>query len=292
MPASLQTCPGEGWRRKGRWLAQFSNSPSSPQVSTAPGPLPYLGGTPTTLAVMGEQERGVGGGERRQCEGVSGGLLMAGVDAQPVSPCSSGYSSPEKEQERLRRQASLWRGLRPLRLPSALILLLAVLLCTERWPRAASVWPICYDYYVPDQINENGEAGCPLRSADGTLQNTKESSTPCYHTAPWDITSPAPDCRDEGCLKDDDKACCCGASGDRVMGRLDPAVESAPESSGLCSEETWGKFHESGASAGSCRSCRSGQVSNSCQQFSLLPFCPVCSQRKNKALALLRWRNV
>ena len=240
------------------WLAQFAqlNSP------TAPGLLDIHRCTPTSPAVMGEQERGAGGGAQRRCERVSGGLLMAGVDAQPESPRSSWYSSPEKEQERLRRRAALWRGLRPLRLPSALILLLAVLLCTERWPGAASVWPICYDYYVPDQINENAEAGCPLRSADGTLQNTKESLTPCYHTAPWDITSPAPDCRDEGCLKDDDKACCCGASGDRVMGRLDPAVESAPESSGLCSEETWGKFHESGASAGSCRSCRSGQVSN------------------------------
>jgi hypothetical protein len=98
-------------------------------------------------------------------------------------------------------------------------------------------------------------AGCPMRNDIGEIQETTATFSPCYHTTPWDVTSPPPECRNAGCSRglQESAACCCGAS-DGVQ-RTNPATADGE----TCSEARWGFYAQTGASAGSCPECKMGQ---------------------------------
>ena len=161
------------------------------------------------------------------------------------------------ERERIweRQRGRLWRELSACVVRPAAVL--AVLLLLLHGPGSAlSVWPICYDYYVPDKIGEGQSPGCPVRSGAGEfIQGSTDGYSPCYHTGPWDVTAPPPYCRNSGCSsgRSENAACCCGAS--EGSARADPNLADG----GDCSEDRWGRYAQTGASAGSCSDCKTGQ---------------------------------
>ena len=161
------------------------------------------------------------------------------------------------------------------RLPSLpLSLLLLLLLLSLHPPGCQGQWPICYDYYVSDL------AQCPRRDGQtGELLVGKGSYETCFHSHPWDVTSPPPSCRNEGCqavstsqpYSDPSLACCCGAdqgyqqanpssSTDEAGCVLTPseAASSGKALCSLCGGARWGSYNETGGSAGRCPACQQG----------------------------------
>ena len=173
------------------------------------------------------------------------------------SEADVGWEQDGEALEQSRKQSTEWRKMSVCVVrPSALISLLLLTLWSEYWPRAVGVWPICYDHYVPDTYGEAETPGCPMRTKAGEfVQDTKVSFSPCYRTTPWDVTSPPPDCRDRGCVSGlvSERACCCGAS--QGVDRQDPKLAEG----GACGEQVWGPYLTTGASAGQCPACKTGQ---------------------------------
>lgn len=138
----------------------------------------------------------------------------------------------------MQQHSALWRELSACVVrPAAVMAMLLLVLHAPH--SALSQWPICYDHFVPDRIGPtkkpgpqglqqrchllpppdqgvslklcaprvsvhsrvSSSAGCPMRNkvTGQVLEKTDESFTPCYHTNPWDVTSPSSECRTDGC---------------------------------------------------------------------------------------------
>jgi len=128
-------------------------------------------------------------------------------------------------------------------------LVLAVV-CAVAWvTRAGGQWPVCYDYMM--DVSE-----CPTRTATGELSTDGVSFEPvCFHTNFWQETYPPPNCRNEGCRKDETSGCCCGADQD-VPGAKDPTKEECTRT------DLWGDLLLTGGAMNKCDECKFGRGGN------------------------------
>jgi hypothetical protein len=110
-------------------------------------------------------------------------------------------------------------------------------------------WPICYDYKVSDPEL------CPKRDEFGLPASGNKFETNCYHVEPWAETSPAPTCRNDGCLLNKTSACCCGASS-TIPGFQNPNKPADKDTE--CTDNTYGTWNENGGAAGVCPQCSEG----------------------------------
>uniref|UniRef100_A0A7S0Z0T1 Uncharacterized protein n=1 Tax=Hemiselmis tepida TaxID=464990 RepID=A0A7S0Z0T1_9CRYP len=108
-------------------------------------------------------------------------------------------------------------------------------------------WPVCYDYMMD-------VSACPTRTASGDESTDGTFEPVCFHTNFWQENYPPPDCRNEGCRKDRNSPCCCGADQD-VPGAKDPTKEE-------CLLAEFGDIRTTGGAMNRCDECKQGRGGN------------------------------